>query len=197
MHRNRLATAAAYGAGRGVLVDSLAHQVKHLLSLQYATAELWNAALAEVLAGPAWLDGDLTAVRPRAQALLDDAPAAPVVALPAAGLAGGETTRPLPATAAGARAVVGLVRGPGSGSVASLEAPSAFGWADGLGRDAVVFADGATPLVRDPRRARRALLRTVRLHVAAAVRWRRLRRDFARVLPGASSEQAWRVRFGL
>ncbi|WP_029253120.1 glycosyltransferase [Paraoerskovia marina] len=76
MHRNRLATAAAYGSGRGVVRDSLLHQVKHVLSLQYTTVELWNAALAEVLDGPGWMSGDLTAVRPRAQALLDELPPA-------------------------------------------------------------------------------------------------------------------------
>ena len=199
LHRNRLATAAAYGAGLGVLADSLAHQVKHVLSLQYGTAELWNAAIAEVVGGSGWLDGDLTAVRPRAQALLDDAPASPVVALPAAAAPAVPTPRSS-ALQAGMRAVVGLVRRAGtsrSGAVATLPGPSDFGWADGLGRDAVVFADGAAPLVRDPRRARRALLRTVRLHVSAAVRWRSLRRDYARALPAASSERAWRVRFGL
>lgn len=76
MHRNRLATAAAYGAGRGVVWNSLIHQIKHVMSLQYATVELWNAALREVLDGPDWMSGDLTAVRPRSQALLDGLPAA-------------------------------------------------------------------------------------------------------------------------
>ena len=198
MHRNRLATAAAYGAGPGVLLDSLVHQIKHVLSLQYATAELWNEAIAEVLRGPGWLDGDLTTVRPRAQALLDAMPARPVVGLPAATGAGGSDR--LGRVSAAARAATGLLRAAGVGGeegVARLDAPSAFGWADGLGRDAVVFADGTTPLVRDPRRARRALLRTLRLHASAAVRWARLRRRYAGSLPRASSENAWRVRFGL
>ena len=69
LHRNRLATAAAYGAGRGVLADSLAHQVKHVLSLQYDTADLWDGALAQdsgsQLAGSAWRD-----TRSQAEALL-------------------------------------------------------------------------------------------------------------------------------
>jgi galactofuranosylgalactofuranosylrhamnosyl-N-acetylglucosaminyl-diphospho-decaprenol beta-1,5/1,6-galactofuranosyltransferase len=198
LHRNRLATAAAYGAGRGVLVDSFVHQVKHALSLQYATAELWNAALAEVLDGPAWLDADLTAVRPRAQSLLDGAPAAPVVALPGPSARPDGPSTPLAPRAAAVRAVVGLLRAAGTGggtSVATLPAPSAFGWADGLGRDAVVFDDGAAPLVRDPRRARRALARTVTLHARAGLRWARLRRAYAAALPASSSTAAWRRRF--
>jgi galactofuranosylgalactofuranosylrhamnosyl-N-acetylglucosaminyl-diphospho-decaprenol beta-1,5/1,6-galactofuranosyltransferase len=198
LHRNRLATAAAYGAGRGVLADSLAHQVKHVLSLQYATAELWNAALAEMLDGPAWLDADLTAVRPRAQELLDAAPAAPVVGLPAAAAAHPGPTHPRPGVAAAVRAAAGLVRPPatsGRHAVATLAGPSDFGWADGLGRDAVVFADGAAPLVRDPRRARRALARTLRLHVEVALRWGGLRRAYARALPAASATERWVARF--
>lgn len=73
LHRNRLATALAYGAGRGAVLDSLVHQVKHVMSLQYGTADLWDAAIGELLDGPAWLFADLTAVRPRAQAVLDGA----------------------------------------------------------------------------------------------------------------------------
>ncbi|MGC5167013.1 glycosyltransferase [Luteimicrobium sp. DT211] len=197
LHRNRLATAAAYGAGVGVLADSFAHQVKHVLSLQYATAELWNAALAETLEGPAWLDADLTAVRPQAQALLDAMPPAPVVGVPVG--AEPATTVPLARTAAGWRAVSGLVRAAGVAAgtgTARLDAPSEFGWADGLGRDAVVFADGSSPLVRDPRRARRALARAVRLHAAALVRWGRLGRAYAGALPDASSTSRWLRRFG-
>lgn len=74
MHRNRLATAAAYGAGPGIVLDSFVHQVKHILSLQYAAAALWNAGVEEMVDGPSWLSGDLTAVRPRAQDLLDGLP---------------------------------------------------------------------------------------------------------------------------
>ncbi|MFC8731673.1 glycosyltransferase [Luteimicrobium sp. NPDC057192] len=197
LHRNRLATAAAYGAGVGVLADSFAHQVKHVLSLQYATAELWNAALAEAVGGTGWLEADLTAVRPRAQALLDAMPAPPVVGLPVAEERAASTT-PGRATAA-ARAVTGLVRAAGvtgPEGVAHLAGPSAFGWSDGLGRDAVVFADGAAPLVRDPRRARRALARTVRLHLLALARWGRLRRAYAEALPRASTTARWLERFG-
>ncbi len=198
LHRNRLATAAAYGGGRGVLADSFVHQVKHVLSLQYATAELWNAALAETLDGPGWLDDDLTAVRPRAQALLDDAPPVPVVALPTPSATPAAGVTPVPPRKAAVRAVVGLLRPAGTGggaSVAALAGPSAFGWTDGLGRDAVVFGDGSAPLVRDPRRARRALVRILVLHGRAAVRWGALRRAYARALPSSSSIDAWRRRF--
>jgi galactofuranosylgalactofuranosylrhamnosyl-N-acetylglucosaminyl-diphospho-decaprenol beta-1,5/1,6-galactofuranosyltransferase len=164
MHRNRLATAAAYGAGRGVLVDSLVHQVKHVLSLQYLTAELWNAALDEVLAGPGWLDADLTAVRPKAQALIDDA-----------------ATRRGPAR-------------PGRGRRTELASPASFDWRTGLRHGVVTFADGSAPLVRDRRRAWHGLARAVALHARAAVRWRDLRTAYGPALPRSSSVAAWRDR---
>ncbi|QFU99097.1 Galactofuranosylgalactofuranosylrhamnosyl-N-acetylglucosaminyl-diphospho-decaprenol beta-1,5/1,6-galactofuranosyltransferase [Luteimicrobium xylanilyticum] len=195
MHRNRLATAAAYHAGPGVLVDSLLHQVKHVLSLQYATAELWNAALREFVSGPGWLAADLTLVRPRAQALIDAMPSPPVPA--PGGVAGSTGTPPLGRPRAAVRAVAGLFRPadtPGP-RVADLASPSEFGWVDGLGSDAVVFADGTAPLLRDPRRARRALVRAFVLHGRAMLRWHGLRRSYGSALPVASSLAAWQERF--
>lgn len=56
-----------------MLLDSFTHQVKHVLSLQYPTAALWNAALAQVLDGPSWVGYDLRELRPRAQRVVDAA----------------------------------------------------------------------------------------------------------------------------
>lgn len=67
MHRNRFAVAAAYGAGRGVIKDSLIHQIKHVLSAQYDTANLWELALNEFAQGPQWLSVDMVNARDRAQ----------------------------------------------------------------------------------------------------------------------------------
>ncbi|WP_435298355.1 glycosyltransferase family 2 protein [Timonella sp. A28] len=71
MHRNRFAVAAEYGAGRGIIVDSLIHQIKHVLSLQYVTAELWINAVDEFVAGPQWISPDIVESRNKAQALID------------------------------------------------------------------------------------------------------------------------------
>lgn|GEM_PF-2274778 len=191
LHRNRLATAAAYGAGRGVLRDSLVHQVKHVLSLQYDTAALWNAALAEAVDGPGWLDGDLTAVRPRAQALLDARPAAPAVS------GGVGTGGPLALPSALVRAVTGLVapaRVRGSAGAVAVDDPADMGWRVALGRDLVLVPDGGR-LVRDPARARALLRETWRLHRRAWSRWSALRPAYADALPTASSERAWAGRF--
>ncbi|WP_157802634.1 glycosyltransferase [Sediminihabitans luteus] len=201
LHRNRVATAAAYGAGYGVLVDSLVHQVKHVLSLQYATAMLWDVALAEVLGGPGWLREDLTAVRPRAQRATDAAPT-PVdpgyVAdgTPDRGAAG--------LAAAAARAVLGLVVPvrPRRGGCVEIDAPADLGWRTGLGRDVVRFTaptgggEVPAPLVRDPAAARRALRRTLGLHWRLARRWRALRTAYAQALPESVTREAWDGRFG-
>ena len=39
--------------------ESFNHQIKHLFSMQYSTAELRHLALEDVLAGPEQLHGDL------------------------------------------------------------------------------------------------------------------------------------------
>src|SRR5699024_10242168 len=64
LHRNRLAIAAAYGAGRGVIASSLLHQVKHVLAGHLLTAELWEDAIDAMRAGPdAWMGRDLQRAR--------------------------------------------------------------------------------------------------------------------------------------
>lgn len=193
MHRNRLATAAAYDAGRGVILDSFAHQVKHVLSLQYPTAELWQHAVRTVLSGPGtWLGSDLRRVRPQAQAILDSM--APTTA---PGHASVRNRAP-----SLARAVTGLWRR------ATTEAPrrsrvpaDAFGWRDGLGADQVLIEapDGAvgTVLERDPRRARRLLVDIVRSHARLALAWGRLRAAYRTALPATWTEEYWRRTLGL
>ena len=51
-------------------IDSLVHQVKHVLSLQYDVTDLWDAGLAEVLAGPGWLSDGWRGTRDRAEGVL-------------------------------------------------------------------------------------------------------------------------------
>ena len=64
LHRNRLAIAAAYGAGRGVIASSLLHQLKHVLSGHLLTAALWEGGIHAMRAGPeAWMGSDLRHAR--------------------------------------------------------------------------------------------------------------------------------------
>ncbi|MEO5711521.1 MAG: glycosyltransferase [Nocardioidaceae bacterium] len=69
--RNRTIAAllhSPYEHGGRVVRESFNHQVKHLFSMQYSTAELRHLALEDVLAGPEKLHGDLLTKLPEIQA---------------------------------------------------------------------------------------------------------------------------------
>ncbi len=69
--RNRTIAAllhSPYEHGGRVVRESFNHQVKHLFSMQYSTAELRHLALEDVLAGPEQLHGDLLTKLPELQA---------------------------------------------------------------------------------------------------------------------------------
>ena len=61
-HRNRLIAAllhSPYPKGGRLIRESLNHQIKHLVSLQYSTVEIRHQAMLDVLAGPHTLHGEL------------------------------------------------------------------------------------------------------------------------------------------
>ncbi len=61
-HRNRIIAAllhSPYERGGRMVRESFNHQIKHLASLQYSTAELRHRAMEDVLAGPYSLHGEL------------------------------------------------------------------------------------------------------------------------------------------
>ena len=61
-HRNRFVAAllhSPYDNGGRMVRESLNHQIKHLVSLQYSTVEIRHQALLDVLAGPGQLHADL------------------------------------------------------------------------------------------------------------------------------------------
>ena len=69
--RNRTIAAllhSPYEHGGRMVRESFNHQVKHLFSMQYSTAELRHLALEDVLAGPEQLHGDLLTKLPELQA---------------------------------------------------------------------------------------------------------------------------------
>jgi galactofuranosylgalactofuranosylrhamnosyl-N-acetylglucosaminyl-diphospho-decaprenol beta-1,5/1,6-galactofuranosyltransferase len=68
--RNRTIAAllhSPYDRGGRVIRESFNHQVKHLFSMQYSTAELRHLALEDVLAGPEQLHADLATKLPELQ----------------------------------------------------------------------------------------------------------------------------------
>lgn len=198
LHRNRLATAAAYGAGRSVLLDSFVHQVKHVLSLQYDTADLWDGALEQFLSGPEWLTTDLRTVRERGQRIVDagkqnrgaqvgeeleetHGPNAPISPDPGR-------------LSAMFAAVSGLVRPTGRFSRIGRMPMDEYSWQRGLGRDAVRVesVDGKSRwLVREPARARSALGRTMQHHLVAAATWKRISHKYAAALTASRDHEQW------
>lgn len=198
LHRNRLATAAAYGAGRSVLVDSFVHQIKHVLSLQYDTVDLWDGALEQFLGGTDWLTTDLRTVRGRGQQIVD-------AAKNSRGAQIGQELEEkhgshVPISPDPGRigaiwlAVSGLARPTGRFKRIGRVPMDEYTWQRGLGRDAVRVetpdGDGRW-LVRDPKRARQALVRTAKEHWTAARRWSKLRQEYAQGLSESRDPTQW------
>ncbi|QGH70074.1 glycosyltransferase [Pseudactinotalea sp. HY158] len=193
LHRNRLATAAACGAGRGVIRSSLLHQGKHILAGHHLTATLWAAGIDQFLAGPGtWLGRDLTHARADGQRVVegwneDHLEVATDLAVTHAG--------PLPAARAAVRALANLV-GPARPPRIVCELPAdEVTWRTTLGADAVIVTgpDGsrAGTLIADGPTARRLLATTLRQHWALARRWRQLCRSYHRALPKVTTRAAW------
>lgn len=187
LHRNRLATAAAYDAGRGVVWDSLLHQVKHALSLQYDVAELWAAGIRQFLAGPEWLGADIAEARSKAQAAVD--------ALPEQAVSGSvpRNRQRFGAARGVLRSIIGVVRRSSSAEL-SCEATE-FTWRDGLGMDRVVLTDEnenvVSELRADPQRVRTILSTAIRQHTTLAWRWRRLGPGYRDALAQTTTLDYW------
>ncbi|WP_157975562.1 glycosyltransferase [Brachybacterium sp. YJGR34] len=196
LHRNRLAIAAAYGAGRGVLVSSLAHQLKHVLAGHLLTAELWEEGIDAFRAGPEdWLGRDLARARSdgaRAVAA-GRAATAPTVELTAT------RRRPLPLPRALARAAARLLRPDTAPRIVVALPADSLHWRTTLGADAYLLtgADGETLSAVEVRGsvARHALARTLRSHLSMAVRWSSLRRSYRRALPRHTTTESWQKVF--
>lgn len=195
LHRNRLATAAAYRAGEGVIVSSLAHQLKHILAGHYLTATLWAAGIDQFLSGPQqWLGSDLTHARSDGQAIAErwnhrySSPEQPPTATHCA---------PLPLRRAVVRAVTGLLDARLRRRVVLHVGVSEVSWRTTLGADLVVMThpDGsnAGTLTANTATARALLARTVNQHWHMLRRWRVLRSMYGRALPTVTTPEAWRL----
>ena len=192
LHRNRLAIAAAYGAGRGVVLSSLLHQLKHVLAGHLLTAELWEAGIEAMREGPeAWLGGDLTRARTDGDRLVRDwhrendlaGTITPTHgASPALPVAVGRAVRRMLLPDRPPRRVVGL------------HADDVH-WRTTLGADAVVVTgdDGAVERAFAVRgsQMRRMLLRVLRSHLGLSLRWPSLVRRYRAGLPRQTTADAW------
>lgn len=194
LHRNRLAIAAAYGAGRGVLVSSALHQAKHVLAGLLLTAELWEHGVDAVRGGPeSWLGDDLEGARARTDGAriaehwhaLHDL---------RTGLRPTHAS-PLPLPRALGRAVGRMLRADGPPQVV-LEVPAdEVHWRTTLGADALMItdADGEVEVSFAVQGSdmRRALARTLRSHLDLARRWPALQESYRRALPEHTTRSSW------
>jgi galactofuranosylgalactofuranosylrhamnosyl-N-acetylglucosaminyl-diphospho-decaprenol beta-1,5/1,6-galactofuranosyltransferase len=192
LHRNRLAIAAAYGAGRGVVLSSLLHQIKHVLAGHLLTAELWEAGIEAMREGPeAWLGGDLLRARADGDRLVRDWHREHD--LPA-------TTRPTRSTSPALPLAVGravrrmLLPDRPARTIVGLHADDVH-WRTTLGADAVVVtdADGAVEVAfaAPGSQMRRMLGRVLRSHLDLARRWPSLVRRYRAALPRHTTAAAW------
>ena len=192
LHRNRLAIAAAYGAGRGVIVSSLVHQLKHILSGHLLTAELWESGIAAVSAGPeAWLGHDLPRARRESTQVFDQWHREHDASLLVA--ATHEAPLPLPWGLARAAARMVLPDKP-SRVVLAVKADEVH-WRTTLGGDTLLITDDeGTPesafVVRGSA-MRRALSRTVRSHTRLARHWSALQGRYRDALPRHTTAASW------
>ena len=196
LHRNRLAVAAAYDAGRGVIFSSLLHQLKHVLAGHLLTAELWEDGIEAMRAGPeAWMGSDLQHARADGDRLArawhrdHDLPSTIVPT----------RTRAFPLPVAVLRALRSMLRAESAPRVVlSLHADDVH-WRTTLGADAIIVTadDGSAEVafaVRGPD-MRRTLRRVLRSHLGLALRWRSLRRRYRAALPRHTTAGSWTALF--
>lgn len=205
--RNRIIAALLHSPRRrgGRLVPSLfAHQLKHLVAMQYATTELRRLAVADVLRGPRTLADELETVLPRVlaarAAFADGQP------MDAPALVSG--SRPAEAARPGRRGLVGRAAGGvlrharprGGDRPAPVLRHDEATWWELAGRDTavVVAADGGSAVRY--RRSRRSFARqgwdNAVTHARLALRWRRLRRKYRAASAKLASPRSWEALFG-
>lgn len=192
LHRNRLAIAAAYGAGRGVVGSSLLHQAKHVLSGHLLTAELWEHGIDAVRGGPqGWLGDDLGRARAEGAQIVDrwhrendiDSELAPT------------HPSPLPLPTALRHALGRMLRPDGPPRVV-LDVPADLvHWRTTLGGDALRIIDDAgkveVAFAMQGSTMRRALARSLRSHLDLAQRWPELQASYRRALPLHTTGSSW------
>jgi galactofuranosylgalactofuranosylrhamnosyl-N-acetylglucosaminyl-diphospho-decaprenol beta-1,5/1,6-galactofuranosyltransferase len=215
--RNRVVAAliySPYDLGGGLVRESLQHQLKHLVAMQYSVAELRLQALEDVLSGPGHLHPTLGTRLREINELRSQFPDSRLEAermvFPPARRARPPRRGKQPAAPRGkgallATAAAGLVRqvrpvedGAGLAPQADVAAMDARWWRLAQLDSAVVStADGTKTswYRRDPRRFRALLLRSVAVHQRLLASWGDLRADYRSAQADLVSPEAWKDTF--
>jgi galactofuranosylgalactofuranosylrhamnosyl-N-acetylglucosaminyl-diphospho-decaprenol beta-1,5/1,6-galactofuranosyltransferase len=215
--RNRLVAAliySPYDLGGRLLRESFAHQVKHLVAMQYSVAELRLRALEDVLSGPAHLHASIgTALRDvnTLRAQFPDAQMAPdPTAFPEprrekpprrSDKAGGPRSVPalLSAAAKGVvRQVLPTAKGAAVAPQAGVAAMDARWYVLSQLDSAVVSTADGTRVSwyrRDPKLFADLMKRSVLAHERLLTSWPSLREAYREAQPELVSPDAWRKTF--
>jgi len=217
--RNRMVVAllhSPYEHGGGLVRESVAISTKHLLSMQYSTAELRVRALEDVLSGPDHLHRDLATTLPALReirrafgdaVLAPDATAFPPQRRRKPPRRGRDIEVPegrVQGLVAAAKGAVRQARPVGelasTNPQANVPHLDARWWVLAQLDSALVSSADGTGTAwyrRDPARFRRLLARTVELHTRLLVEWPRLAADYRAALPALTSPEGWQASFEL
>jgi galactofuranosylgalactofuranosylrhamnosyl-N-acetylglucosaminyl-diphospho-decaprenol beta-1,5/1,6-galactofuranosyltransferase len=211
--RNRFIAAllhSPYERGGRMVRESFNHQVKHLASLQYSTAEMRHRALEDVLAGPGQLHADLPTKLAEVNAFRkqytdaqlhpdrDELPPVRRKKPPRKGKSDIEIPGRLSTLVAAGLAPLRQLRPlrPMSREFPEAELAAAdAGWFNLVKYDSVVVSmnDGGSMALyqRDPETYRDLLKRTVEIHARFYREWPRLAREYRAALAEVTSPEAW------
>jgi galactofuranosylgalactofuranosylrhamnosyl-N-acetylglucosaminyl-diphospho-decaprenol beta-1,5/1,6-galactofuranosyltransferase len=218
-HKNRIVAAllhSAYPKGGRLVRESLNHQIKHLVSLQYSTVEIRHQALLDVLAGPGQLHqdlptklGEINAFRKQftdAQLHVDPDTFPPVrrEKPPRKGKDGVEIPGRLSQLITAGLAPIRQLKAPRDMSrefpEAELTAMDAKWYRLARYDSAIVsMNDGASAALyrRDPDRYRDLLKKTIEIHRQLHAEWPRLAELYRSQLATVVSPEEWEKTFGL
>jgi galactofuranosylgalactofuranosylrhamnosyl-N-acetylglucosaminyl-diphospho-decaprenol beta-1,5/1,6-galactofuranosyltransferase len=216
-HRNRLVAAllhSSYPRGGRLLRESLNHQIAHLVSMQYSTAELRLMAMEDVLAGPRGLHGllphrlaDVNAFRSQftdaqLHADPDDFPAVRREKLPRKGRSDSEVpsrrSQLITAGLAPIRQLRPLRELAAEFPEVELPAMDAKWYRLARYDSAVVSMNDGTSAAlyrRDPARFRDLMRRTLALHERFRREWASLSAEYRAALDEIASPEAWEQTF--
>ena len=216
--RNRFIAAllhSPYPRGGRMVRESLNHQIKHLASLQYSTAELRHLALEDILAGPHALHAELGSKLAEINAFRkqfsdaqlhadrDDFPPVRRKKPPKKGKSDIEIPSRLGTLVAAGLAPIRQLRPlrPMSREYPEAELAAAdSAWFNLVKYDSVIVSmnDGSSAALyqRDPEHYRDLLKRTIDIHRRFAREWPRLAKEYRAALPEITSPEAWEETLG-
>ncbi len=215
--RNRFIAAllhSPYDRGGRMVRESFNHQVKHLFSMQYSTAELRHRALEDVLAGPERLHDDLTTKLPEIRELRKaypdartdpDPDAFPPARREKPPKKGQDPTRPkgrvgqmMSAATSAVRQVLPKRELADRFPEARLAALDAKWWMISQFDSVVVSMPDGTSAAwyqRQPEEFKDLMKRTLEIHQRMYREWPELARRYREALPEITSPQQWRKTF--